>query len=257
MPNNIYIDLLNKMCIRRGKMKRKVRMWTCILMVVGIAITGALGLVSCGGGGSGGGGGPVYILGDVTKGDPTGTPPNDVHAGVIVASSVNFISDITDATVSVNNKVLDFFIFAYALLTSPPAVDVGDSVTLKVVHGDNTATSTLTVPEKPVITAPTTGSFHDATSAINVTWNSASTAPDGIYVFVDGTYTQSSSDYYSNTLVGLATSHSIPLNTLLAGKSDIPIEVYFVNFTNSFTGDVISGSTYEVEHLAQVSINTY
>ena len=229
------------------KVKMSLVIWA--LLLIGVA---TMSVFSCGGGG---GGGSVYVLGDVTKGE-SGTPPSDVGAGVIVASSASIISDITDATVTVNNAGLDFFFIGYLLLSSPPAINAGEDVTLKVIHGSNTVTSTETMPEQPSISAPTNGSSHNAGSNITVQWDSASTAPDGIYVYVSEDYTVSGIDYYSMTLAGTVTTHDIPGGTLLTGKPDIPIQVHFVNETSSFTGDVISGSVYEVEHMDQVTINT-
>jgi hypothetical protein len=239
--------------MRRIGMKPKASMVMWALLLVGVATVSVL---SCSGGGGGGGGGPVYVLGDVTKGDPAVTPPTDVEAAVVVASSASFISDITDATVTVNSAGLDFFFIGYLLLSGPPSVNAGEDVTLRVVHGSNTVTSTETMPEQPSISAPTDGTSHDAGSDITVQWGFASTAPDGIYVYVSEDYTASGSDYYSSTLAGTETTHDIPAGTLKTVTSNIPIEVHFVNSTSSFTGDVISGSAYEVEHMEQVTIDT-
>jgi archaellum component FlaG (FlaF/FlaG flagellin family) len=199
------------------------------------------------------------VAGEIAKGDPdaAAAAPNDISAGVVVASSADVLSDIVDdADVSVNGVAATFFFLVYVFFgTSPPAILAGEDATLSVSRGGATVTASRAMPEKPVITAPGDGSSHNAGSDISVTWTGAATDPGEIEVFVDGDYT-STDDDYEVTLPGSATTQIIPGGTLKAATTDIPIEVRFVETVTTFTGDAVSGSTLEVEHVSYVTIDT-
>ena len=158
---------------------------------------------------------------------------------------------------SVNGVLTEFFIILYIFISNtPPAINSGDNVTLSVIHGSNTATATLPMPENPGITAPIDGTSYDANiDNITVNWGPLGTTPDEIELYIEDTYTQSGFDY-DVTLSGSATSHIIPSSTLKPGQISVPIEVYAVNSTTTFTGDVISGSMIEVEYMDMVTVNT-
>lgn len=237
-------------------MKSFSKNFISIVVSVCVALGAVLGFSGCGGDG---GGGALYVAGEISKGDPeaTAAAPNDISAGVVVASSANVLSDyLDDADVSVNGVAATFFLLVYVIFgTTPPAILAGDDVTLSVSRGGAAVTATHAMPEAPDITAPGDGSSHNAGSDITVTWTGAVTDPDEIEVFVDEDYTASGSDY-DMTLAGDATTQIIPGGTLKPATLDIPVEVRFVETVTDFTGDAVSGSTLEVEHASYVTIDT-
>ena len=150
---------------------------------------------------------------------------------------------ITDATVTVNGENIPHVGFGLyiAIITT---VNTGETATLNIQRNGSSINTSLTMPQRPTVTAPTTGTY-DASNVLDVQWNSVSPTPDNIGVMVDDSYTVSV-DGYQVLLSGSSTSHSISGNTLKTSTSGITVLVGSINSTTSLGSYAAPGSEFMV-----------
>jgi hypothetical protein len=142
------------------------------------------------------------------------------------------------ATVTVNGNpcIWDEFSREYHPLSF--SIPPGDDILVEVELGAFHAAALLTMPDEPIIAAPT-GS-HDASAPITVQW-STSFVPDHFTIGISGSYTASSTDWFAEP-DGALTSYEIPAGTLKPATNDIMIVMYAVNETTSMGPYAGSGS---------------
>ena len=182
-----------------------------------------------------GGGAALDVAAEVDT-DSTGSV-----AAVLIMENLSFVAD---ATVTVNDENVPYFLFGYAGAIT--TVNGGDTATLKIQRGGTNINSTLTMPNRPTVSAPTAGTY-DASNALLVQWGAITTPPavDNIVVKVDDDYTVDS-DGYEVFLSSASTSHSIPGGTLKSSTSNITVRVGGMNYTNSLGSGTTAGSGYAV-----------
>lgn len=181
-------------------------------------------------------GGEILVTGVVCMDDGGTSPWADVEVWDEGGSR------ILDAAVTVNGDPLALTVSQhYHAFTLP--ISAGDPVLLWVIWGDLSVSADVTMPEKPVVTAPTAAAgAYDASKDITVTWDSLSPAPEEVQVSVADTFTVSGG-YWSTTVDGTATSATIPAGTLKAGAS-VWVGVMAVNRTIGEGPHAGPGSTF-------------
>jgi len=212
-------------------------------LIMLVLLCSAILFVSCGDSG-GGGSSDIYEI-DVGVMVVSGTP-------WIFAEVLKSGSPVSDCTVEVNTTDIpyDGGSGEYRKMGAPPTIIAGDTVNLIITRGGKTLVNkTLTMPDAPVITAPTAGTYN-ANQVMDVTWNSLAGAnePEFIMIQVEETDTASGSEY-SGMEIGTATSHTIPANTFDAPKSNIQIMVFAGNRTTSLGEYAKSGSEFGVAYV--------
>ena len=206
-------------------------------------------------------------------GDGTPPPPDLQVIGFVVnnmppsfANVVSFgVSDggtaVTDATVEVTinagSPVTIPHIAAGAYVSGGLSIGSGDNVTLTVTwNSSQIINATVQMPEQPNVTAPTGGSTHDASAAIDVVWDALSVIPTYVQLVVEGTYTQSTTDW-TTLAAGSAVTASIPGGILNTGTTGIDIQVVSVNHESDLGANAEAGSYMQVAWFADlVNINT-
>lgn len=124
---------------------------------------------------------------------------------------------VLDASVTVNDIPLALTASQHYSANVLP-VTAGDWTWLYVFWGDLSVTAQVVMPDKPVVTAPTTATGpHDASADITVTWGVLSPAPEEVQVSVADTFTISG-DSWSMSVDGTVTSATIPAGTLKTGS---------------------------------------
>jgi hypothetical protein len=224
-------------------MKHAVRVGRILALAAVIGLLG-LSLSGCADAGAGGGSGSLEIVAEVDSSSASATE----SAVVVVVTEGNNLVDT--ATVTVNGQTMSFLFFLYG--GSIPKVDAGDSVNLAVTYNGTTASATVTMPTAPSISAPSSGSSHDASSDISVSW---SVSPEDAEQYVlsagDVDNTTAGEEY---TVSVTPPSGTIPGGTLKTGESGVSVSVVgansigISNATASSTliaanGDVISVDT--------------
>ena len=158
------------------------------------------------------------------------------------------------ATVTVNGESVppSFFGYMSSSLASAPE---GSDVTLHFACDSVDITRALKMPKKP--TGGSVGGpppVH-TTNPIDISWDSILPPPHQVVVSVSGLYT-ASGDTYAATLPGTATSHRIPVGTLLGGCSAKVV----VSSTNDYASlgaeQGLSLFSYQVGNDAEVVFGT-
>lgn len=147
-------------------------------------------LSTCGGDTGGGGGGPSTVVPHISAGlisFPTGAvPPGFAPAGFNSAVSVDVLNNssgapITNASVSINGVALPYDAPSRTY-EGVLAVAPGDSITLSVVMGGATYTSSVTqFSSYPTISAPVAGSPWSLQFANLVAWSGGAPTTKSIY----------------------------------------------------------------------------
>ncbi|MBN1810065.1 MAG: hypothetical protein JW909_13440 [Planctomycetes bacterium] len=195
--------------------------------------------------GCGGGGDPAPPDLEVKGFVVNNMPPS--FTNVVAFSVMDGGVPVTDATVTVQ-------IGAGAPTTIPHvgggtytsggfSISSGDDVMVQVVNSGATVTvgATVQMPEPPTVTNPTGGSTQDSDADIAVVWNAMSFVPVYVQLLVSGTYTRSSTEW--TTIVGVTPPAYIPAATLLAGTSDVELQVVSVNHETNL-GAQAEGTSY-------------
>ncbi len=216
-------------------------------LLLGVVALGVLGLISCpsptdsvGGGFTG-----FTVMGSYAR--ISGTSLAMVMVGLDSAV-------VDDATVTIGGIALTWtapdpgsgFPGGYMDIGGI-TIAAGADVILSVTAGANTAGATLTMPVLPVVTAPI-ASAYNASADLPVTWT-VSTEPNEVVVEIASDdeggpppipWTVSGEDY-EETLLGSATTTTIPAGTLLTGLTGITVNVSATNVTTSLGADVVFG----------------
>jgi hypothetical protein len=161
------------------------------------------------------------------------------------------ISD-DSATVTVNDEEVPPSILSY-MSTSLAPVDVGDPVELHFAYDGTDFRRTVTMPQKPTITT-VDWTFCDPTADIVIEWDPIDPTPDYILITIDYTFTQSG-DPYVETVLGTATSFTIPADTLVANGA-LTVLVAGANTYVSTSEDGFSIVSYIVSNREDVVIVT-
>ncbi len=211
-----------------------------------IALSALLILSSCGGGGS-----RDLLVGAVVARADLGNV--SVVVGLFEGSTSG--PGVTGASVTVNGTPIDevdaeFSPGLYMILIGGPNVTAGTDALLEIERGTTLVSATLTMPEKPVITAPTDG--EAVGGPVNAIWTST-TDPDSFEVFVDDAYTSFVGDY-SVSLTGAARG-LLMTGIFDTASEDSDFTVIAVNSTTSFTGVVAPDSTFAVSNQTDRSFN--
>jgi len=168
------------------------------------------------------------------------TEDSGTQVAVVIFEGIN---PVMDATVTVNGEnVPHLFLGIYT--NTITTVSAGQTATLDIQRSGSTINASLTMPQRPTVTEPTSGTY-DASNALLVQWGSVSPTPDSIGVIVDKSNTVSGVDY-EVFLSGSSNSHSIPGNTLKTSISGITVQVGSVNSTTSLGSFAAAGSTFLV-----------
>lgn len=173
-----------------------------LLVVVRVLAAAAAGIAALSLSGCSGAGAGSVVLEIVAEVDTISTE-SDSAVLVVVTDGNNLV---TDATVTVNGEAIPLFFFFYSGYITK--VNAGETVNLTVTTGGSSASASITMPSQPVITAPGNGTSHDETSAISVTWNAATPAPDQYVLSAGDDVTTTAEEEYTANLCRLTGKHS-------------------------------------------------
>jgi hypothetical protein len=170
----------------------------------------------------------------------------DTYSGSTVVTVILQEEDgtpVTGASVAVNSESIPHVLFGIYAATLAATINEGDTVSLDAQYGGTSVSGSVTMPDQPNVTAPTTaGGPYNAANDLNVAWGSLSPTPNQVIVQVDESDTVDP-DGYSALLSGSSNSHNIPGGTIETGQSDVTVEVVGVNSTTSLGPGVVAGST--------------
>jgi alpha-tubulin suppressor-like RCC1 family protein/uncharacterized protein YjbI with pentapeptide repeats len=168
----------------------------------------------------------------------------DKNGASFSGATVTLVSGAT--TVTVPN--IGGFTYSTNAFTLPAS---GQSVTVTVTDGVNTATGSATVPGRPTITAPTAGSSIPAASPLTVAWTLTPAAPDPVRFKVEGFCTLPCSSGSWKSEAATARSSTLGAGFFPAGTG-VEMAVYAVNDL-PLTGNVVTGSGLVVNAKAPTS----
>jgi hypothetical protein len=192
----------------------------------------------------------LLILSSCTAGGgllTVGGGVGDDESGVTSAFFMIFEGGVTgtpveDAVVTINGTDLDNFGFGmYTTFLTDLNINSGEDVILEIQRGSTYITSTLVMPEKPVITAP--AALAVVPNPVTAQWSSA-TNPDAFAIIVDDLYTAADGEY-AGSESGTARSHTMS-GVFDTASADSEFTLGAVNYTTSLAG-AAADSEFEVE----------
>lgn len=137
----------------------------------------------------------------------------------------------------------------------------GDTLSLSVTKDGYSASSSNTIPEVVTVTSPgVTGTeinSYNVATAVAFIWNelTGSDAVDEIELFIDKSSTAGQTTDYSAILLGSATTHTVPANTV--ETPDVTTFIYIKTKRKvSFNGENINtDSEFEVSNSLKLHVN--
>ncbi len=179
-------------------------------------------------------------------------PDGSAMQGLAMYMKPDSLTPVMDPSVvvTVNGEALSPSFFGY-MSSTLTAVSPGSAVGLHFDSGNVQLDRSLTMPAKPVVTAPASA---DPSGPITISWGALSPAPQYYYVLVSPLYTVSGNEL-QGTFDGSKTSCTIDAGTLLANDF-LPVVVEAANVETSLGTLNLSMYDFVVANQTEVTIDT-
>lgn len=147
-----------------------------------------------------------------------------------------FGTPVENATVTINSTSITHSMMGMYQGVLTGLVSGGDTLILSVQWNGTTYTASVTMPYQPTVNDP--DPFDENTNE-EISWTITS-SPQLFDIGIDDAYTAASGDYEGSE-IGSATTHTIPLDTVLGSQPNVVITVDAVNSATIQGADAYSG----------------